>query len=241
MINTEITTRGIMFTQADCIRDYVFPIVTVNTENQSIEHFYGTGFVIGNKGYALTAGHVVAEHKNKELYALFVYNNQWIGISIRDFEVHPDEDVAILKLDHSTLKSWFVLESQNDFASCKYGLWGYPDEVAREVVLNSRVMTNPELIYNEGYIRRRVSHNFDYYKGNSFFELSQVAGSGASGAPVYKGRPGDTWLVIGIYIGERVNDRSTSVSYAVRVDSFRDWVPNILGTSLFNEAEFGVA
>lgn len=218
------------------IRDYVFPIVTIN-ENDGIERFLGTGFLIGNKAFGLTAAHVINGFDKKKLAALFVRDNKWIYHWIVDTEIHPSEDVALIKLNLDKMPSIFELEYKDDFSSCRYSLWGYPEDVAQELHAHGSVLTNPDLIYNEGYVRRRISHNFDAFKGGEFFELNEVAGAGVSGGPVYKGRPHQSWLVIGIYIGERLNERSTSVSYAVRVDAFRDWVPKILGTSLIEESK----
>ena len=39
---------------------------------------------------------------------------------------------------------------------------------------------------------------------------------------------GAPWDVFGVYTGERLNDRATSVAYAVAVDSFVKWSPSAL-------------
>ena len=36
----------------------------------------------------------------------------------------------------------------------------------------------------------------------------------------------------GVYVGERTNDRATSVGYAVPSDAFADWIPDLLGRAL---------
>lgn len=103
----------------------------------------------------------------------------------------------------------------------------------------------PDLVYNEGYIRRRYTGELPVIFGRSFYELSEVAGSGSSGAPICKLnisplfgfiKP-SAWDVIGIYVGEKINDRGTSVSYAVREDAFRHWSPEILGKSVLEESQ----
>jgi hypothetical protein len=103
-------------------------------------------------------------------------------------------------------------------------------------VAGNQVVVRPDLVYNEGYVRRRYTGELPAIYGTSFFELSEVAGTGASGAPVCK-ITAPAWDVIGIYVGEKINDRATSVSYAVRVESFRSWVPEILGKSVLDESQ----
>ena len=115
-------------------------------------------------------------------------------------------------------------------------MWGYPEDIAQELEGQGRVIERPELIYAEGYIRRRISqHAFPGIRGTQLFELSEVVGPGCSGSPIYINRK-PFWDVIGIYIGERLNERSTSVAYAIREDVFRDWVPTCLGSSILEEA-----
>ncbi len=121
-------------------------------------------------------------------------------------------------------------------AACKYRLFGYPDDTTFELVVGNQVTMRPDLIYNEGYIRRRYTGNLPVIQGTSFFELSEIAGTGASGAPVFKFTH-PVWEVIGIYTGEKINDRATSVSYAVREEAFRDWKPDILGRSILEESQ----
>lgn len=118
----------------------------------------------------------------------------------------------------------------------KYRMFGYPEDATYEIVSGSTAIPRPDLIYVEGYIRRRTNHEIPSLIGRSFFELSDVAGQGCSGSPIFKfSQP--VWEVVGVYVGEKINDRATSVAYAVREDSFRDWTPAILGTSVLSESQ----
>ena len=66
-----------------------------------------------------------------------------------------------------------------------------------------------------------------------------MAGPGCSGSPVYINNH-RVWDVIGIYVGEKSTSKggfTTSISYAVREDSFRDWKPAILGKSILEESQ----
>ena len=44
------------------------------------------------------------------------------------------------------------------------------------------------------------------------------------------------WDLCGVYVGERVNERATSVGYAVVLDELAEWIPALVGRSLREEA-----
>lgn len=228
-----------MFTQSDAIRDYVFPIATAARKPSGIvvKRILGTGFLIGNQGFALTAKHVIFESEAEHLIAIFALSTGgWFSYEVISREMHPEEDVAVLKLSGGPWKSFFRLSNTAEYSSCKYRLFGYPEDTTYECTEGGKAVIRPDLIYNEGYVRRRFNGELPLMLGCSFFELSEVAGSGCSGAPVFKyTRP--EWDVIGIYVGEKLNDRATSVSYAVREEAFREWEPKILGVSVFEESQ----
>ena len=228
-----------MFKQTDAIRDYVFPIASIEKTNDGIavKRVLGTAFLIGNRGFALTARHVLAGSETETLVAIFaLQTGGWFGYELTAKEVHPTEDVALVKLDGGPWKSFLRLSNTVEHASCKYRLWGYPDDATFELVADKQVVVRPDLVFNEGYVRRCYTGELPAVRGTSFFELSEVAGTGASGAPVCK-ITAPAWDVIGIYVGEKINDRATSVSYAVREESFRSWAPEILGKSVLEESK----
>ena len=117
-----------------------------------------------------------------------------------------------------------------------YKQFAYPDDMMYELNDAGKAIGRPDMIYLQGYIRRRTNHPIPYMRGTSLFELSQVGGTGCSGSPIFKITTTNQWRVMGVYVGERLNDRGTSVSYAVREDAIRDWSPQILGHSLLVEA-----
>ena len=227
-----------MFKQSDAIRDFVFPIATVapSEEGAAVKRVLGSAFVIGKRGFALTAKHVISGHDSERLAGVFALpNGEWWGFEITSRDEHPTEDVALVHLSDGPWRSFFRLSNTFENSSCKYRLFGYPDDTTFELHEGTRAIVRPDLVYNEGYIRRRFTGSLPAIRGNSFFELSQVAGSGASGAPICK-FTAPAWDVIVIYVGEKTNDRATSVSYAVREESFRDWVPPSLGRSVLEES-----
>lgn len=228
-----------MFKQSGAIRDYIFPIASAEKIGNeiTIKRILGTGFLIGSQGFALTAKHVIAGSENEALIAIFaLQTGGWFAYEITARESYSSEDVALIKLDGGTWTSFFRLSNSTEHASCKYRLFGYPDDATFELIAGNRAVTRPDLVYNEGYIRRRYTGELPAIKGTSFFELSEIAGTGASGAPVCK-ITAPIWEVIGIYVGEKINDRATSVSYAVREEAFRNWIPEILGKSVLEESQ----
>jgi hypothetical protein len=230
----------------DIIRDFVFPLAVAEGRGieRPVKRILGTAFLIGDRGFALTARHVFSGCDNDPVIGVFLTPaGDMVGVDIASKELHPTEDVAIVKLGGEGWKSFFRLINSYENSSCKYSLWAYPDDTYYEVVADNMAILRPDLVYNEGYVRRRISREIPSLSGTSFFELSQVAGDGASGSPVVRTTrslfvvANPAWDVIGIYVGQRTNDRATSVSYAVRADAFWAWVPEILGKSVLEESQ----
>lgn len=208
---------------------------------------HGTAFHIGNRGFALTAKHVIAG-KSTPLAALTMTEaNGWTWVNIVASELHPVEDVAIIKLEAGACNAGFRLSNSVELASSRYRIFGYPGNATRQEATAGEF---PDLVYTEGYIRRRYSASMypatgssspagaARVSGTSFFELSQIAGPGTSGAPVFD--LAEPLAVIGIYSAEKhvphvitsgglQITQLSSVAYAVRDDAFRDWRPAMLG------------
>jgi hypothetical protein len=229
--------------QTMAISDYVFPLVkaTILNGNYRYEELIGTGFFIGNGGYALTAGHVVDQLFNDlksdgVVLALFQTGQIWYAYKVIDSEIHPFEDIGLIKLEGSWWKSIVVISSDYHNSSAEYTCWGYPKIVAQEVQrIVEGAAENPELIYTQGYIRRRISRELEVsiYRGKQFYELSEIVGEGNSGGPVIlkKSIGQNKWEVIGVYIGEKASS-GVDVSYAVRSDGFFNWTPTMLSTTI---------
>jgi hypothetical protein len=223
---------------------------------------HGTAFLIGNRGFALTAKHVIAG-RSKPLAALTMTEaGGWTWSKITASELHPSEDVAIIKLDASSCRSGYRISSSVEVASSKYRIYGYPGDATRFEPAKGEF---PDLVYTEGYIRRRYSASLYpsagplapagtspvaetlQISGTGFFELSQIAGAGTSGGPVFD--LADPMQVIGIYSAEKHTPhviqmggqpvtQLTSVSYAVRDDAFRNWKPAMLdGRTVLEESQ----
>ena len=227
-----------MFTQSDRVRDYVFPLCTGEKSNDGIsfKRFLGSGFLIGQNAYALTAAHVI-KGINEDIFAMFIdESNQWLAFKVKDSEIHPEEDVAIIRTECLSLKSFFCLNNAFETQSQQYKQFAYPDDMMYELSDFGKATGRPDMIYLQGYIRRRTNHPIPKMKGKSFFELSQIGGTGCSGSPIFKIDQLKKWRVMGIYVGEQLNERGTSVSYAVREDAIREWSPQLLGHSILSEA-----
>lgn len=195
---------------------------------------------MGQRNLALTAAHVLRSAR-PPIAALLVDDEGWRAFAVRAVEDHPEEDVSIFSVEPPAASgSWQSLVrwgAGRVASSLPYHLWGYPEDAAYELVEADRVAPRPDLVYNEGYISRTLTNvPFPAVRGTRFLELSQVAGAGCSGSPVISRRPGQHWDLVGIYVGERTNDRATSAGYATRADALSDWAPELAGRPLRQEA-----
>lgn len=117
------------YQQSDAIRDYVLPIVTVDREMRAMTSFLGTGFVIGERGSLLTAGHVLRGHSIDTVMALVVDNDMtWQAVALLSVELHPSEEVAFARMGGGPWTSFLVLTDEWHGSSADYELWGYPAE-----------------------------------------------------------------------------------------------------------------
>ena len=232
-------TKPQTFLQTDNMRDHIFSLFKVKiTESKYIREpdLIGTGFLIGSRGYGLTAAHVIEQcfdnlKEDEGVVAIF-WNmfSQYVAFQVTTYEQHPAEDVGILKLLHDDFYSIFEINENYQDSSCEYACWGYPLETAEEVKkLYEGADQRPVLIYTQGYIRRRISEELPVtiYRGTQFYELSEQVGHGNSGAPVIWRRSigSQKWQIIGLYMGEKGEGK---ISYAVRAEAFYEWRPALL-------------
>lgn len=226
------------FIQSDAIRDYVVPLITINADSGSMKSFLGTGFFIGTRGVIVTAAHVIRAAGEDRVHPLFAEEDGWQVVPPEAAESHPQHDIAVIKVSGGPWRSIFRLSDQWHGSSAPYALWGYPDDVTREIVDHGMAQFRPDLVYVEGYVRRRVDARVlpPPFSG-SHFELSDPAGSGCSGAPIIMkttvGQP--LWQVIGIYLGERRSD-GVHVGYAAMFEIIGSWAPTCIGRSLIEES-----
>lgn len=205
------------------VDNFVVPVIRVErTDEEEVVYkdLSGTAFLLADSGgLALTARHVAKGLVIGEAAVLFHREPGWQPVAVQGIELHPTEDVAILRLEAGSYPSPFTLSRNQEFASCQYMLWGYPDAVLYEQVVHGRVLQRPSMVYSEGHIRRRLTDvPLDRPAGRRFYELSTVAGAGCSGSPVTVRRPGDQWRVIGVYVGERRSESGDfAVGYATRI------------------------
>lgn len=233
------------------VRDFIFPIslASIHDGQLRFEELLGTGFLLGNDGFALTAKHVLTDIKLEEtnqIVALHRSNSsEWIAC---DFEadIHPNEDVALLKFkphekysEDLSLTGWkspFLLSDEWQGSSKEYMMWGYPDDLLHDVHAPERfgrVIPSPDLVHTKGYIRRRLSTELpsNRIKGKQFYEINIVAGNGFSGAPLWESI-NEIWHVYGVYVGARSREIKdnvhSNVGYAVRIHELEDWQPELL-------------
>jgi hypothetical protein len=205
----------------------------------------GTAFMVGARGFMLTAAHVAEALKTKTRPMVLFLDHTGAPQSaeIVDSECHPVQDVAVLKLHDGDWGSIHDLSPDPQFGSAEVMMWAYPEVVAKERQNTvppghpEASKVQPDLIYFQGYIRRRVNRELPVaiLRGNAFYEVSQIGGVCASGAPVTLRAPGKLWHVIGIYIGEQTSDARREIGIVVRSDAILDWVPRILGSQIQTE------
>jgi len=229
------------------IRDYIFPLIKGIQKKDSVQagELIGTGFLIGKDGFAITAAHVIDQlidgnnGDDDVILGLFADGDIWCAAYIESWEKHPSEDVGIIKFKIFKRESVLKINDTPQYATCEYHCWGYPHEVAKELSkLDENAQDRPDLIFTQGYIRRRISRDLFptcIFRGTQFYELSETVGGGNSGGPIIiKNSIGKThWEVIGIYIGEKSGG---DISYAVRAEAFANWTPKILGKTIKEES-----
>ena len=84
------------------VRDFIFPLALVSQGKGGlhVERVLGTAFLIGNRGYSLTASHVVVEHDPAlALVGMFALDGSWVAAAVAESERHPVQDVAVLHVD----------------------------------------------------------------------------------------------------------------------------------------------
>lgn len=148
-----------------------------------------------------------------------------------------------MKLELGDWTSPFVISDDWEGPGRDYQLFGYPlDAFYDDISIRygpEQLIGRPDLIFSKGHIRRRLSCDLGIpnVKSSRFLELSTVAGEGCSGSPIFYTSTSGKWRVIGVYVGEKINDRTTSVSYAVRAESFSGWRPAGFDRSVKEESE----
>jgi trypsin-like peptidase len=243
------------------VRDIVFPLILaeeVKPGESKMVSFLGTGFLVGSKGYGLTASHVVdiKVAPNQAIVGLFIdeTTNKWKIFNADRADTHPTEDVTLLKMRGWTpLQTGVSVSFEMQFASFEYLLFGYPNANLYEDVdardATGAVLGRPDLIFSKGHIRRRTSFALPGIKGKQLYELSEPVGAGCSGSPVFRSKNG-VWEVVGIYIADKTEtivfetlnenldktmefiEVAGSLSYAVRMDALKDWLPVNYGKTL---------
>lgn len=242
---------------ANNIIDVIVPIIIASKDKNGFKYetLLGTGFYIGKSGYVMTAGHVLEQaqaytSKGNVLGVMLIIKGQRYFFEALSSEKHPAHDIGLLQLPAPSLESFLVISNTSENQTCEFHMWSYPEEIAdlakHDIVGEEngrpvgRGIAIPELVFFQGYIRRRISKQLHLriYTGDQFYEISEIGGACCSGSPIISKRAmGKTWPVIAIYIGENSSGQVTKAGYAVRLDQLYDWRPSILkGKSILEES-----
>ena len=197
------------------VRDLIFPIGVFKKDDDGefeMVSFLGTGFVFGTQGFALTAAHVVtcSLAENHLIMGMFVNanNNQWEVQNIDICDIHPKEDVALLKLSGFRLTEKAIeISFDKQFSAFEYKLFGYPYELSQPVGAGC---SGSPIFWLKGHtpvvVGIYLADKSESLVFNGFNENLQ-------------------W-------GLQTIELPGSLSYAVRMDSLSDWIPKKLNAFL---------
>ena len=222
-------------------RQFVLPVcvlklATSDEVDYKSAELAGTCFLIGRRGYALTAAHVIRQI-GSDGRVFYPDPEGWDACPIIASEIHPTEDIGILKIDLPEEVISPVLYAEDEpIPGREYNMWAYPEVIAKEVEHHGPpeggLPFNPSPVYFRGYIRRKLNYspnpNLSIYVGSRFYEISEIGGACCSGAPLTTVAeiPG----AFAIYIGEAQAERKCA--YAANLTKVLDWAPNVLGKPL---------
>jgi hypothetical protein len=221
----------------------VFPVAVV--DGNRVTQPRGTAFLIGLRGFALTAGHCVPR-SFADFRGLFRLPDRWVAVHVQDVALHPREDVAIMRLSiNGDIWGMLRLDATLHSPELECEVLGYPEETYYELQADEGTApSTPQIVNTRTYVRRRVDNRNHGMQGGggAFYELSPIAGDGCSGAPViaYDAPGTKSYRVVGVYKGQRQMTSSagitSAVGYATRSSDIGDWAPAMLGRPLAEEA-----
>ena len=169
------------------VADFILPVCDIGHDVggsvvAETAKLVGTCFLIGSRGFALTAAHVLKQVEN-DIARVLVPDGAgaWDACLIRKGQVHPTEDVGILKIElPKPIVSPITFAPEEPPPSAEYNMWAYPEVIAQEVRYHGlpagSLDFNPSAVYFRGYLRRKLPYSpnpsFDMYVGNHFYEVS---------------------------------------------------------------------
>jgi hypothetical protein len=228
------------------VSDFVLAICDLKfNEDGSLDkencQLIGTCFLIGSRGYALTAAHVLEQMTLRFAHVLFSKGGDWDASLIERYEIHPTEDIGILQLDlPRPIASPITFAETDPYPNAEYSMWAHPEEVAYEFKYHNKPIDfldfRPSPVYFKGYLGRKIDYSpnpsYGPSKGSSFYEVSEIAGACSSGSPL--STLDDPYAVFAIYAGEERAGRKCG--YAANLTKVIKWVPQMLGKTIVQES-----
>ena len=210
----------------------VLPVISSPSSGHGV---LGTSFLVRSApGYAFTAQHVLAAAPGFTAVApdvwvkdiddpthtlLMLHSPEgWRFVPVIAWEGHPTEDLAAMQLHgrESLPTPRFDVQCERVPVSTTYSRPGYPEVDYWSMEEEGKV--DLDLAYSEGHVRRHRASTLPGIRGSHFLELSNPAGGGCSGAPVFARQVGglSPVPVTAVYVGERRTEGSaSSVGYAL--------------------------
>ncbi len=217
------------------VKPSIIAIGTYHPRSKPAVNFYGSGFVFSQKGYAITAEHVISAIEKKDgvgnLYAFSQKNGISKKFRARVLTENVKYDLAIIKLegsgfDHVRLGNSSNVEEGQSIAICGYPygpVFGLFPTTQTGIISNISPMAIPvrksSLLSN-----KMIKALKDPY---TIFQLDCTAFPGNSGGPLFMP---DTGNIIGVLnsgfvrVTKENKQISTGISYAIPINYVKELI-----------------
>ncbi|MFA5059426.1 MAG: trypsin-like peptidase domain-containing protein [Candidatus Omnitrophota bacterium] len=168
------------------LRNYVFPIGSVDKKDDKNSNVYGTASYLGGK-YFITAGHVLKNASSKKIIGIgFMGDDECKYFNISKYEILEDIDVGIIELNLEQIPAAkLIWDSDLSLMLSDVHTFGFP---------HGQSIKDDGEVYNS--LRALKGHVVSIDK-NYTYELSFFCPKGLSGAPLLNKKGNITGMIIG--------------------------------------------
>jgi len=127
--------------------------------------------LIGSSGAAITAAHVIEGATDPLIAMACDLPGTWTARVVTHQQTHPSEDVAVLRIEGPLPDSPISVSDELAHSGLEWRALGYPADIHFEVVDKGEALRRPDLVYLQGYVRRRISNiSLDVVRGDHLLE-----------------------------------------------------------------------
>jgi serine protease Do len=177
-----------------------------DTQEYNPGKYGGTGFAISPEGYLVTSYHLI-----KDAAQLVIENSKGQVYKVRSFYADPTHDLAILKVEDSTFRS--------------FGPIPYPLR-SGEADLGERIFTlgfpKEDIVFGEGSISSKSGYEDDTVA----YQVSVPVNPGNSGGPVFD----DNGSLVAVISGKQLN--TDGAAFAIKAEYLLETINGIPKDSL---------